>query len=793
MTVTRSARAVFRGVETAAIQKQKAEYRDKIVRIQSAFTPALSNFELSRGLELAAHDTGQSAIGRYVSTSPRLRRARPDTATRAMIDGILSGAVLVAVQRPAVPGARREVLVCDAQEAARLGVDWTLRNVSGGPVPERKASLQAVDWEDDDLWDLGASPSKKSAVSPRPAAGNLRFLWDLDVPGVGLGCMRLSSPGRPSRDAALAVLTAALDAGIRLLDTADTYAEDESDLHHNHGLIREALAAWSGTGHEVVVATKVGMLRRAARYIPCGRPEHILEAARRSASALGGPLTLLQLHAVDGSVPFDETLDAFAVLVDEGCAERIGLCNVKREHVEQALETLPVVSVQNACSVYASRDLETGFVAWLAERGIAYIAHSPLGGHRRHGKILADPTLGAVEGVEPAQAGLSWLLGMAPNMLVIPGATNVASVHSSAAAPASHGDLLDAGLPWASQQRARAHERFKPVPGPPRAVVIMGSPASGKTTRVAPLEARGFLRLNRDDRGGKLDDLLAPMEEAAAAGTQHFVLDNTYPTRKSRRGVIDVARRHDLPAHCVYVEIEEREALYNAALRIWQKQGRMLSPDEISSAGKQDPNILPPQAIYRFRSLLEPPTEEEGFGVVTHVPFVRRRQPQHTTRALILDYDGTLRRSLGGAPFPRSPDEVEILPGRAEKLAEMVADGWTLLGVSNQSGISRGDLTLETAEACFARTNELLGQDIPVLFCPHPSGAVKCWCRKPMPGLGVQLVETYGLDRAASLYVGDLETDAQFAANVGFGFQTADAFFGDNQPLAAKSARTAGG
>ena len=448
MTITRGARERVDRCTQQAIAQIKDEYRDRIRRIQQAFLPPLSNFELSVGLGLRAAEGGGSDVARYVSRSPRLRRSRPNTATRALLDALAAGEVLLAVQRDAVPGAARGLVVCDEVEAARLGAGWELRNLGGGPVPERQATYLAEDWEEDDLWDLSADQAQGGANPAAAGAGPLRFLGDLDLPPVGLGCMRLSTPGRPERGAALDVIRAALDAGTRLLDTADTYGLDEGDLHHNHRLIREALDSWDGPANEVVVATKIGMARKGRRYVPRGRPEQLLDAARQSREALGqGALDLLQLHVVDPAVPFGEVLDALGQLQRQGVARRLGLCNVDRAQVEQALETLDLVSVQNACSTYQPGDLQQGLVAWLGRRGVAYLPHSPLGGHRRRRGTTAAA---AGDGPPAEQRHLAWLLSMAPNVLPLPGATRRASARGSS------GGEVGSSLPAAPAPAGRA-------------------------------------------------------------------------------------------------------------------------------------------------------------------------------------------------------------------------------------------------------------------------------------------------------------------------------------------------
>ncbi len=113
-----------------------------------------------------------------------------------------------------------------------------------------------------------------------------------------------------------------------------------------------------------------------------------------------------------------------------------------------------------------------------------------------------------------------------------------------------------------------------------------------------------------------------------------------------------------------------------------------------------------------------------------------------------------------------------------ETLRRHHEQGFRLALVSNQSGVARGTLTREAALACLERTAELIDLPFVIRFCPHDAGSVRCWCRKPMPGLGVELMRSMELDREACLVVGDQESDADFAGNLGVPFVAADEFFG---------------
>ena len=180
----------------------------------------------------------------------------------------------------------------------------------------------------------------------------------------------------------------------------------------------------------------------------------------------------------------------------------------------------------------------------------------------------------------------------------------------------------------------------------------------------------------------------------------------------------------------------------------------------------------------KYAATFEAPQLDEGFAVAEEIPFVRRPQPQHTRRGLLLDVDGTLRKTKSGEIFPRSADDVELLPGRREVLTRYIDDGYELFLVSNQSGIASETLTKEDAEAAFARTIELLGLPVAeVAYCPHPAFPVGCFCRKPLPGMGIALMERHQLAREHLLMVGDMDSDRDFARSVGIRSTDAADFF----------------
>src|SRR5205807_621848 len=141
-------------------------------------------------------------------------------------------------------------------------------------------------------------------------------------------------------------------------------------------------------------------------------------------------------------------------------------------------------------------------------------------------------------------------------------------------------------------------------------------------------------------------------------------------------------------------------------------------------------------------------------------------------RALVFWYDGVVRTSRAGRRTPGSPDDVVVMPSGRDLVRRHLDDGWLVLGLSWHPEVAAGAKSREQIEAIFARTHALLGFEIEHEWCPHGDGPAVCWCRKPLPGLGVVLVERHGLDPARCLYVGGDATDRTFARTMGFAYRS---------------------
>lgn len=315
-------------------------------------------------------------------------------------------------------------------------------------------------------------------------------------------------------------------------------------------------------------------------------------------------------------------------------------------------------------------------------------------------------------------------------------------------------------------------------------VIVAGPPASGKSTAVKPLVDAGYFRINRDELGGTLKAgglAYKTLLQAYADGARNFVLDNIYATAESRATVISLGKTIGLPVRCIWIDATDAQAQFFAARRQIQRLGKLLLEVDYK-AHRDDPNMFPPVVQFAYWKRVERPDASEGFVSIEIRPVKIILGPEYKNRALILDYDGTLRVTKSGKVYPSDPNDVIVMDGRKELLHRKQAEGFMLLGASNQSGIAKkpGDekyVSEADAIRCFQETNRQLGLDIPVLYAPEAAGVPKSYWRKPCPGMGVILIEKHKLDPAKCIMVGDRWEDKGFAERCGFQYCDANDFF----------------
>jgi aryl-alcohol dehydrogenase-like predicted oxidoreductase len=254
-----------------------------------------------------------------------------------------------------------------------------------------------------------------------PTYNDTFTLGDLEVHRLAYGAMRITGPGiwgePPDPAAAKAVLRRAVEAGVDLIDTADSYGPEVSE-----NLIAETLHPYP---EGLVIATKGGLTRPGPHVWErdC-RPERLKRCCEDSLRRLKlERIDLYQLHAVDPKVPIEDSVGALAELQEEGKIHHAGLCNVTVEELDRARAIVPVVSVQNR---YNIADRESEDVLQACERDdLGFLPWFPLatGDLARPGGALDD--VARAHNATPAQVALAWLLHHSPVMIPIPGTSSV--------------------------------------------------------------------------------------------------------------------------------------------------------------------------------------------------------------------------------------------------------------------------------------------------------------------------------------------------------------------------------
>lgn len=265
---------------------------------------------------------------------------------------------------------------------------------------------------------------------PADKSGTFTLGGNLTVRRLGFGAMRLTGEGiwgEPAdRKEALAVLRRAVELGINLLDTADSYGPEVAER-----LIAEALHPYPA---DLVIATKAGFQRPGPnQWVEDGRPAHLREACADSLRRLRlERIDLFQLHRIDPKVALEDQIGTLIDLQQEGKIRHLGLSEVTVAQIEAVRRMVPIVSVQNRYNLVERRSEDV--LAYCARENLGFLPWFPLAvGH------LADPG-GPLAywaqrlGAQPSQIALAWLLHKSPVMLPIPGTSRVDHLEENTAA-----------------------------------------------------------------------------------------------------------------------------------------------------------------------------------------------------------------------------------------------------------------------------------------------------------------------------------------------------------------------
>ncbi len=281
---------------------------------------------------------------------------------------------------------------------------------------------------------VGRSATMFGATSSTTPSLATNSVWklggDLPVNRLGFGAMRITGEGiwgwPPDRDNALKVLKRAVELGVNLIDTADAYGPEVSEL-----LIAEALYPYPAG---LVIATKGGNTRPGPdQWVPDGRPEYLKRCVEKSLKRLRlERIDLYQLHRIDPKVPMEESLGALKEMQTAGKIRHVGLSEVAPDEIERARKVLPIVSVQNRYNI-ADRKWEKTLV-YCEKENLGFMPWSPVGGKRGLKPGDALEALAKAHSATVYQLALAWLLQRSPVMLPIPGTSSVAHVEENVAA-----------------------------------------------------------------------------------------------------------------------------------------------------------------------------------------------------------------------------------------------------------------------------------------------------------------------------------------------------------------------
>ncbi len=274
----------------------------------------------------------------------------------------------------------------------------------------------------------------------------------------------------------------------------------------------------------------------------------------------------------------------------------------------------------------------------------------------------------------------------------------------------------------------------------------MGIPGAGKSAIAEEHAARGYVRLNRDERGGTLRALADDLDSELRRGARRVVLDNTYLTRATRNEVLEVASRHGVATRCIWLDVPLDQAQANLVGRLLERFGSLPSPDELKRLAKREPGVLAPTSQMRALRELEPPSVDEGFAAVEVKPFARAAGAPDARGAVFvgasaLDETGWAEAVARGDP--RAPHLVlDWRPGRAaDELAPFAH-----------------------------RLAAVVSGPVDHALCPHPGGPPICWCRPPLPGLALAFAHAHGVDPARSVLVGTSAAHRTLATTLGARF-----------------------
>jgi hypothetical protein len=277
----------------------------------------------------------------------------------------------------------------------------------------------------------------------------------------------------------------------------------------------------------------------------------------------------------------------------------------------------------------------------------------------------------------------------------------------------------------------------------------MGVPGAGKTRQTEDYVARGYLRLNRDERGGSLKQVAQALDEALSSGARRIVLDNTYLTRATRSHVIETATRHRAAVRCVWVDTPLAQAQRNLVERLLDRFGSLPDPDELRLFARSEPGMLLPTRQMRAFRELEPPSTDEGFIAIERISFVRAPKSSG---------DNHPPEGVFVAAAVLSRENWKDAVGRGAPGTPHLLFDW------------RPEATVDVLDVDAARLSAEVSGAVSSALCQHAAGPPVCWCRPPLPGLPLAFARLHGIDPSRSIVIGAGPAHRTLATTLGAGY-----------------------
>lgn len=307
---------------------------------------------------------------------------------------------------------------------------------------------------------------------------------------------------------------------------------------------------------------------------------------------------------------------------------------------------------------------------------------------------------------------------------------------------------------------------------PSKLILLIGFQASTKSTFAKNIveSVADVVILSKDTGKYKLDQILEVAEQHLLQG-KTVIIDNTNLTIAARKPFIELGKRLGIKVDGRYFKSSIEDCQIRHLKRMYELFGYIPQTGKLKDGAKHS-HAFGPSVLFAARKALEEPKKEEGFHavIVQEIGPITWDSTIYHKKALFLDMDGTVRETEHlPYKYPTQVEEVQLLHPREKmraKLDECRAEGYMLIGVSNQSGVSKGIVTEEKVEEIFEKTRSLLGYtkaEFPILYCPHPSAPITCFCRKPQSGMVMDCVMKLGLDPRQCIMVGDYKTDETMA------------------------------